>query len=231
MSRPRPDLDISRHLIEPVWSPTHPIDESAPPIDWPSFFGNPRPVELEVGSGKGLFLANAASAHPDRNYLGVEITKKYARLAAERLVKQQIENARLWAGDIRGVMPRIIDRSLLAVHVYFPDPWWKKRHKKRRVFNADLVASIARTLQPGGGLHIASDVQEYYQVIRELMAADPRFEELPALEPDSPEHDLDYLTNFERKYRLEGRPIYRANYHRTNADAVAETEASTSSIA
>ncbi len=231
MSRSRPDLDISRHLIEPAWPTTLAIDEPAPPIDWPSFFGNPNPVELEVGSGKGLFLANAARDHPDRNYLGVEITKKYARLTAERLVKQKIENAKIWAGDIRTVMPRITDFSLLAVHIYFPDPWWKKRHKKRRVFNEELVASVARTLEPGGELHLASDVEEYYKMIRELMADDRRFEERPAPVPGSPEHDLDYLTNFERKYRIEGRPIYRANYARTRAVTITEIDASTSSIA
>ena len=98
------------------------------------------------------------------------------------------------------------------MHVYFPDPWWKKRHKKRRVFTDALVAQVERVLQPGGELHVASDVEEYFTLIRELIAASPRFRERPVPEPKDPEHELDYLTNFERKYRLEGRPIYRAIY-------------------
>jgi tRNA (guanine-N7-)-methyltransferase len=96
--------------------------------------------------------------------------------------------------------------------VYFPDPWWKKRHKKRRVFCDPFVADAARALVPGGDLHVATDVEEYFGVIREVMAAHPEFAEQPPPAPNTPEHDLDYLSNFERKYRLEGRPIYRAHY-------------------
>ena len=212
MSRPRPPIDVSAHLIEPETDPGRPADADPLAIDWNALFGNDHPVELEVGSGKGLFLVNAARANPGRNYLGVEISVKYARLAAERLARQDIGNARLWAGDARRVLAGVPGRSLSAVHVYFPDPWWKKRHKKRRVFTDALVAQIGRILQPDGELHVASDVEEYFALIRELVAADPRFQERPAPEVEAPEHDLDYLTNFERKYRIEGRPIYRTSY-------------------
>jgi tRNA (guanine-N7-)-methyltransferase len=212
MSRSRPKIDVSAHLIESEASTTRSADEMPAPIDWIALFGDDHPVELEVGSGKGLFLVNAARANPGRNFLGIEISRKYARLAAERLARPGIANAKVWAADARQVLRRIPDRSLRAVHVYFPDPWWKKRHKKRRVFTDALVAEIERTLQRGGELHVASDVEEYFGLIRELIAASPHFHERPAPEAGAPEHDLDYLTNFERKYRLEGRPIYRAAY-------------------
>jgi tRNA (guanine-N7-)-methyltransferase len=209
MSRSRPTIDISSHLIEPAAS----TDRGAVVIDWAALFGNDQPIELEVGSGKGLFLANAAKANPGRNFVGVELARKYARLAAERLAKLGISNAKVWSGDARDVLARRVpDASLHAVHVYFPDPWWKKRHKKRRVFTAALVAQFERAIEPGGELHVASDVEDYFTVIRELIAARPRFRERPVPEPKAPEHELDYLTNFERKYRLEGRPIYRAIY-------------------
>ncbi len=122
-------------------------------------------------------------------------------------------NVRVLPGDALLFMAKYVPAaSLQAVHVYFPDPWWKARHKKRRVFAEPLVLDLERILQPGGDLHVASDVEEYFGVIQALMATHPRFEVQPEPVPHDPEHEHDYLTNFERKYRIEGRPIYRAHY-------------------
>jgi tRNA (guanine-N7-)-methyltransferase len=183
------------------------------PINWAELFGNDHPIELEIGSGKGLFLINAATSEPSHNFLGVELARKYARLAAERLARRQLTNAKIWRGDARLIMEQLIpESSLRAVHVYFPDPWWKKRHKKRRVFTEELVAQIGRALKPGGELRVASDVEEYFGLTQRLIDAHPVFREQPVPDLKDPEHALDYLTNFERKYRIEGRPIYRAHY-------------------
>lgn len=191
------------------------------PLDWAEVFGNDRPVELEIGPGKGLFLANAATAQPGRNFVGVELARKYAQRAAERVAKLGLDNVRVIAGDGRRFLAQFVpERSLHAVHIYFPDPWWKKRHKKRRVFTAEFVADAARALVPGGEFHLATDVEEYFGVMMEIMAARSDFRPQPVPELKDPEHDLDYLTNFERKYRIEGRPIYRASY-RHDPDASA----------
>jgi tRNA (guanine-N7-)-methyltransferase len=207
MSRSRPSIDVSPYLIDPG----QPYANL--PIAWAGLFGNENSVELEIGSGKGLFLANAATANPDHNFLGIELSRKYARLAALRLARRELPNAKVWQGDAGLVLARLVAAaSVCAVHVYFPDPWWKKRHKKRRVFNAELVANVARALRPGGALRVASDVEEYFEVIRRLIQASGHFREQPVAEVKHPEHTLDYLTNFERKYRLEGRTIYRAEY-------------------
>jgi tRNA (guanine-N7-)-methyltransferase len=205
MPDPRPTIDISAFALDfPTGGPT---------VAWTEVFGNDQPVELEVGSGKGLFLANAATANPEHNFLGIELARKYARRAAERVAKRSLVNVRVIAGDARLFLARYVPpSSLRTVHVYFPDPWWKARHKKRRVFCAELVADIERTLAPGGELRVATDVLEYFGVIRSLVAGSPRFQEAPAPEPKAPEHELDYLTNFERKYRIEGRPIYQVHY-------------------
>ena len=207
MTRSRLTIDVSSCLLDPE---QHPGSGS---FCWTDVFGTDQPVEIEVGSGKGLFLASAASQNATHNYLGIELSRKYARLAAERVVRCGISNVRVWPGDARAVLARLVpDASVRTIHVYFPDPWWKKRHKKRRVFTAALLVSVAHVLKAGGELHVATDVEEYFDVIRTLVATEHRLVELPVPPLREPEHDLDYLTNFERKFRIEGRTIHRASY-------------------
>ncbi len=179
-------------------------------VSWHDVFGNDHPVEVEVGFGKGMFLLTAAQERPERNFLGLEIERAFQLYAANRVAKRGLANVRLACGDARDFFrARVPNQSLLAIHVYFPDPWWKTRHRKRRLFTEDFAANCARTLRPGGKLHIASDVADYFTTIEKLMTGLPGLRPLPAAAVDKPRHDLDYLTNFERKYRKEDRPIFR----------------------
>jgi tRNA (guanine-N7-)-methyltransferase len=182
---------------------------------WPSLFGNANPVEIEVGFGKGLFLITAGQACPQTNFLGVEIDRSYQLYTANRLAKRRLDNVRVAKADARELFRDSIPAaSVQAVHVYFPDPWWKKRHHKRRVFTAGFVAECARVLQPGGRLHLVTDVEAYYSLICGLIHENDQLAALPIPGPASPAHDLDYLTNYERKFRKEGRPIFRARYEK-----------------
>ncbi len=108
----------------------------------------------------------------------------------------------------------IPDSSLAAVHVYFPDPWWKKRHRKRRVMNEVFAGHIERALMPGGALHFWTDVEEYFQVTLELLAARTRLTGPIAVPESVAEHDLAYRTHFERRMRLSNEPVYRAEFRK-----------------
>jgi tRNA (guanine-N7-)-methyltransferase len=184
-------------------------------LDFTNLFGNANPVELEVGFGKGLFLLTASEDRPDTNFLGIEIERKYTLFTANRIAKRGRTNVKLVSGDARTFLPGFIpDESLAAVHVYFPDPWWKNRHRKRRLFTEEFAVQCERILKPGGRFHLVSDVEEYFHIMTAIVADRPRLEQQLEVQAKDPNHDLDYLTNFERKYRKEGRPIYRTRYVR-----------------
>ena len=191
------------------------VPEAPARLDWHHVFNNDHPVELEVGFGKGLFLLNASQACPNVNFLGIEILRKYQLYAATRFAKRGLKNVRLVKADAREFLRDYVsDESFQAIHVYFPDPWWKKRHIKRRLFMADFAVQCERTLQTGGRVYIVTDVRDYFAVITELLQQHTRLKLLSPPDPKEPSHDLDYLTNFERKFRMEGRAIYRGVYER-----------------
>ncbi|MFO1023157.1 MAG: tRNA (guanosine(46)-N7)-methyltransferase TrmB [Planctomycetales bacterium] len=180
------------------------------PFDWEKFFGNTNPVELEIGTGRGLFLLNSALARPETNFLGMELDYKEGRYAATRYQKRGLPNVRILGGDAKRAIREFIPTgSLAAVHIYFPDPWWKRRHHSRRMMTPEVVREIIRMLLPNGLLHFWTDVESYFEITEKLLAGFPEFKMLPKPEERAAEHDLDYLTNFERKKRQAGLAIYR----------------------
>ena len=190
-----------------------PLDSGA--IAWPAVFGNGRPVEIEVGFGKGLFLVKASQACPEVNFLGVEIARKLQFFVANRIAKRTLNNVRLVCTDARHFLAKQVPAgSVQAVHVYFPDPWWKQRHRKRRVYQPDFAAACEQVLQPGGRLYVATDVEAYFEIIQATTAEHTKLILEPPLAEKPPEHDLDYLSNFERKARKVGKPIWRAVYRK-----------------
>ncbi len=180
------------------------------PLDWPEVFGNDRPVEIEIGFGKGLFLLNASAARSNRNFLGIEKERAYTLFTATRIAKRQRGNVRLISADARWLLKEwIAEASVHALHIYFPDPWWKKRHHKRRLFNEEFAARLVQVLQPCGVLHFATDVKEYFEMSVGMLRGLAGLCEMPA------EADAELQTNFERKALERDQEVYRARFERS----------------
>ncbi len=195
--------------------PVRAADLFAHPLAWSEIAALDRPVELEIGSGKGLFLQAAGAQRQSHQFVGIELAAKFANRAAQRVARHELSNVKVLRGDaqkfLRDVVP---DDSVASVHVYFPDPWWRNKHKKRRVLNEQTLSDIQRVLLPGGEFHFWTDVLDYYehicgQVMELTTLAGPRYvPERPAA------HAMDYTTHFERRARTGGQPVYRAVFQK-----------------
>ena len=206
-----PSLDLSRHFGA--------IEELPEQWDARELFAAPAPLEIDVGCGKGMFVLGAALAAPDRNWLGIEVSRKYARFSAARLARRGLENAFALHGDAERLFAeRLTDESVAGVHVYFPDPWWKKRHHRRRIMNARFVTQIQRVLTPGGRLHFWTDVKDYFDLGLETLAEGTRLTGPLPVDERSPLATLEYRTNFERRTRLHNEPVYSAEFEKTSPD-------------
>ena len=178
-------------------------------------FGNDRPVELEIGTGKGGFLLQQARTHEDRNYLGIEWANKYFKLAADRMARWGVGNVRIIRYDARVFVQRYLPAaSISALHVHHPDPWPKRRHHRRRLFDEAFVEAAAKALAEGGVLDVQTDHAEYFEQIRSVLRAQPDLEETLFARQNQDECDAVIATNFQIKYEREGREIYRLTYRR-----------------
>ena len=189
--------------------------ENEEQLHWDLLFDDGKPVEIEIGCGKGRFIINSAMANPEINYIGIERALRYFRIMKDRVVRRELTNIRLLRDDAVYFVERYIpDGAVSAYHVYFPDPWPKKRHRKRRLFNPRFLDQVVRTLSAGGTVDFATDYVEYYDEIRSLLDASDRLtvsEEIPARVKELGGD----LTNFETKYAAAGRTIHRGAYVKT----------------
>ena len=171
------------------------------------------PIELEVGSGKGLFLQCAAQSDPESYFVGIELAAKFANKAASRLKKRDLTNACMLRGDAQGFLKDVVPtESVDRLHVYFPDPWWRNKHKKRRVLNEQTISDIQRVLKRGGEFHFWTDVLDYYEHICIEVIELTEFTGPHYVPERSAAHSMDYTTHFERRARTHGQPVYRARF-------------------
>ncbi len=181
-------------------------DPRLPPNYWTQRSKGLAQLEVEIGCGNGSFLINAAAARPETFFLGIDIREQAFRARLESDVLPP--NLALFHGDGRWIIANLFaDDSVDAFHVYFPDPWWKKRHHKRRLFTPEFCSAVKRCLKPRGRLYLATDVAPRFKEIRELLQAQGLgYEAWQRTSEDTGSGA------YERKYRVQGRRLYQAAF-------------------
>jgi tRNA (guanine-N7-)-methyltransferase len=211
---PRARRMSGRHheALTRLW-PTYGVTVDGTPLDLPVLFGRDAPLVLEIGSGMGDATAAMAAADTDRDYLAVEVhTPGIANLLA--LVEdRRLANVRVARGDALELLGRMLPPGRLdAVHVFFPDPWPKVRHHKRRLLQPTHVPVLRAALRPGGVLHCATDWEPYAAAMLRALSADPELANLHDGYAPRPTHRP--RTRFERRAERAGRPVFDLLFRR-----------------
>lgn len=192
------------------------LGELSAPLPLDALVPGNGPWEVEIGFGKGRFLLRRSLESPERRFLGIEIAAEYHRLFVSRARRKGIANWLALRGDALYLLSSVLPTGFAtAVHVYFPDPWPKTRHRKRRLFDAETVDLVLGLLLPSGRLSFATDFLEYGESVATLLEGHPDLEvtRLPGPWPEGPR------TNYEAKYEIEGRPILRLEATLTRSPA------------
>lgn len=182
-----------------------PLDELVPSLG-PGSGPSPSEWEVELGFGKGRYLLRRAQEEPGRRFLGIEVVGKYQRLFVGRARKRGLSNWMALRGEALYLAAAVLPAGFAtALHVYFPDPWPKSRHHKRRFLDAESIDLVLGLLRPGGRLYFATDFLDFGAEVEAVLAGHPRVElsRVAGPWPDGAR------TNYEAKYEREGRPILR----------------------
>jgi tRNA (guanine-N7-)-methyltransferase len=186
----------ARHLQEMM--PVIGVPYVRQPLDLDALFGRSAPKILEIGCGMGETTARIAARHPENDYLGVEVHTPGIGSLCKLIAEGGLRNVRVIAHDAVEVVRDMLPEAALAgIHIFFPDPWHKKRHHKRRLIQPPFVAELARRLKPGGYLHCATDWEEYAAQMLEALSAEPALANTATAYAPRPEYRP--LTKFENR--------------------------------
>ena len=172
---------------------------------WRDLFGNDSPVEIEIGPERGTFLLAISAVHSQTNFVGIERSSVRCRRIASRLAEEPRDNVRVVCGDAACVVAACVpSASVAAYHIYFPDPWWKRKHHRRRLLTPEFARELERTLVPGGAIYVVTDVEELYTYVCRSLASVATFRPAESL-PARP-----VRTAFEEKALSLGRRLFHA---------------------
>lgn len=187
-----------RHLIEQM--PRIGVPYRVAPLDLDAAFGRRAPRIVEIGFGMGETTATIARGRPDEDFLAIEVHGPGVGNLCKLVAEAGICNIRIMQHDAVEILRDMLaERSLAGVHVFFPDPWHKKRHHKRRIIQADFVSLIASRLAPGGYLHCATDWEEYAEWMMRVLSAEPLLQNSAPEAGYAPRPDYRPLTKFEQR--------------------------------
>ncbi len=204
------------------WGPRFVLPYAPRALDFGEVFGRQAPRVLEIGFGMGAATAEVAAAHPDTDFLGIEVHEPGVGALLKTIGERQLSNLRIVQHDAVQVLAAMVPPgSLAGVHIWFPDPWHKKRHNKRRLIQPEFVARLVRHLAPGGYLHCATDWEPYAQQMLEVLSqepalrnsADPGYAPRPAWRP---------LTKFELRGLQLGHGVWDLLFRTTTGDQSAQ---------
>ena len=163
----------------------HPIPEALP-WSWDTTFGRSAPLFLEIGCNRGKFITELASRNPDKNVVGIEIRRIFAWQLTHKIDQTQaLKNLKIIWGDAKILLPLIFPKhSLNAIFITFPDPWWKKRHQKRRLIDSIFTSHLVEAIAPNGQVWVKTDVEIIADEIREILGQYPQFSAPTSFEAD-----------------------------------------------
>ena len=186
------------------------VEKLPRPLKWAEIFGNSHPIELEIGMGKGTFITEQATSRPEVNFFGIEWARWFWRYASDRLRRRGCNNVRTVRAEANFFLTEFVPpNSIDVLHIYFPDPWPKARHHKRRLIQPAFMPVAHRVLREAGRIQIVTDHKGYWDENIELIVrAAAGFTVVDYNRPGSAGAGEFVGTNFERKYAREGRPFY-----------------------
>ncbi|MDX1490969.1 MAG: tRNA (guanosine(46)-N7)-methyltransferase TrmB [Pseudohongiellaceae bacterium] len=203
------------YALEHFW-PKYGIDDTQSEQDLTSLFPKQAPIVMEIGFGMGDSLLEMAKTNPDKNFIGIEVHRPGVGKLLHEIAANELSNLRIWCHDAKEILARCIpDQSLAAVQIFFPDPWHKKKHNKRRIVQLPFMALIATKLSAGGYVHMATDWVPYAEHMMEVLSAAKDYENAAG----EGQYSLDTqrpITKFEKRGHRLGHEVHDLIFKKIN---------------